>query len=230
MPRHRTRRATGNCGTGLPPSATERPYVLNARLLSPTKAGVRLPALRRAACTLRLPGDRGPDRQRQRRCVTRIHIAAHTLTGCPRNVVCAELAIHFRPPRPAPRDPPARASPRDSPPPAMGPRVAPETARPASRVSRRAYSRSAQPSDPALLTDLRDRAGRSEIGGARWIPSCAETAHAPVRLLAGSLLTLGPKRKSAALGGGFRSVADRGVSVRFPLLLAATPEQKPADP
>ena len=49
------------------------------------------------------------------------------------------------------------------------------------------------------------------------VTSRAETEHAAVRLLAGPLLTIGPKRNSEALSRGFRSVAHAAVSIRLPL-------------
>jgi hypothetical protein len=55
---------------------------------------------------------------------------------------------------------------------------------------------------------------------------CAETKHATVRLLAGQLPTIGPKRNSEALGSGFRSVADAGLVAVLPLSLSGTPKQQ----
>ncbi len=49
------------------------------------------------------------------------------------------------------------------------------------------------------------------------VPDCAETEHASIRLLAGPLLTIGPKRNSEALIRGFRSVALPAVSDWLPL-------------
>jgi len=45
---------------------------------------------------------------------------------------------------------------------------------------------------------------------------CAETEHVSIRLLAGPMLTIGPKRNSEALIRGFRSVARlSGLGVPF---------------
>ena len=46
-------------------------------------------------------------------------------------------------------------------------------------------------------------------------PLCAETEHPSVQLLADSLLTIGSKRNSPALGPGFRSVAEGGVGASW---------------
>jgi hypothetical protein len=54
----------------------------------------------------------------------------------------------------------------------------------------------------------------------------AETEHESVRALAASLLAMGSKQKSAALGPGFRSVARAATSPALPLHLADGPEQK----
>ncbi len=54
----------------------------------------------------------------------------------------------------------------------------------------------------------------------------AETEHAAVRLLAGQLLTIGPKRNSEALGRGVRSVAQGATRPRLPPRWATASEQK----
>jgi hypothetical protein len=46
---------------------------------------------------------------------------------------------------------------------------------------------------------------------------CAETEHVSIRLLAGPMLTIGPKRNSEALIRGFRSVAQAALSSTLPL-------------
>jgi hypothetical protein len=58
-------------------------------------------------------------------------------------------------------------------------------------------------------------------------PLCAETEHASVQVLADSPLTAGPKRNSAVLGPGFRSVAAAGTFTVLLLLDLADPKQKP---
>jgi hypothetical protein len=64
------------------------------------------------------------------------------------------------------------------------------------------------PGDPSGVLHFSD-------AGLLWFWGCAlqsaETEHASVRLLAGSLLTMGSQRNSAALSRGFRSVADAAV-------------------
>jgi hypothetical protein len=56
---------------------------------------------------------------------------------------------------------------------------------------------------------------------------CAETDHAPIRLLADSRLTIGSKQNSAELGHGFRSVAKPAASPSLPLCSLVRVMQQP---
>ncbi|MDQ6840995.1 MAG: hypothetical protein M3025_01035, partial [Actinomycetota bacterium] len=65
----------------------------------------------------------------------------------------------------------------------------------------------------ALPTEIPGSTGRSAVLHYSWhahlgvddrVPLSAETEHASVRLLAGPLLTTGPKRNSETLSRGFR--------------------------
>jgi hypothetical protein len=59
---------------------------------------------------------------------------------------------------------------------------------------------------------------------------CAASAHASVRALAASLLTIRSEQKSAALRARCSNVADSGVSARLPLPASARLEQEPRRP
>jgi len=76
---------------------------------------------------------------------------------------------------------------------------------------------------------IRRHTGIREL--APTVSECAETEHSSVQLPAGSLLTVGSKRNSRALGPGFPFVADAGEIGRLPLQLRRDAKQHldPAD-